>query len=154
MANCQNVKLHLPSSANIHPRVQATSIHRYNKRQKDYICSQRSHVMSVSMSHRKSTGLRRASNYKPVEIAQINTNGYPANSPSSIGALHDIGYYEGLLSNTSNFSQVSSLEIVEVLNGKTIERRLMDDATCQAYLEVSIARREMEEPLVNLLSSA
>lgn len=95
------------------------------------------------MSYRKSTGLRRASNYAPVEIAQINTNRYPANSPSSIGALHDIGYYEGLLSNTNNYSQVSSLDILEVLNGKTIERRLVDETSCQTYLEASDPGREI-----------
>lgn len=103
--------------------------------------------MSTPISYSKSIGLRRANNYKPVEIAQINASRYPANSPSSIGSLHDIGYFEGLLSNVSNYAQVSSLDIVEVLNGETIKRELLDDISCKTYLEVSFARSEMKEPL-------
>lgn len=61
----------------------------------------------MTASHRKSTGVRRASSYKPVELTKVDTTLYPFNSSSSIGALHDVGYFQGLLSNANNYSQDS-----------------------------------------------
>ena len=82
-------------------------------------------------------GLRRGSRLQPVVVAQADLDLYPANSPSLIGSLHHVGYHQGILSNTNNYAAASRLDVSEVVNGKMVERELVDEMQCRVYLDVS-----------------
>jgi hypothetical protein len=83
------------------------------------------------------TGLRRGSRTQPVVVVPADLDRYPANNPALIGSLHNIGYYQGIMSNTNNYATVSRLDVSEVVNGKMIEREIVDETQCQAYFDVS-----------------
>jgi hypothetical protein len=81
--------------------------------------------------------LRRARRSQPDELVGTDFKLYPANAPSLVGSLHNTGYYQSMMSNTNNYAATSRLDVTEVVDGKTIERKLADEAHCQAYLDVS-----------------
>jgi hypothetical protein len=92
---------------------------------------------SMAMIMSNPTGLRRGSWLQPAKVVHPGLDQYPANTPSLVGALHNIGYHQGLLSNTDNFAAVSRLDVSEVIDGKMIERGLVNETQCQAYFDVS-----------------
>jgi hypothetical protein len=81
--------------------------------------------------------LRRARRSQPDELVETDLDLYPANVPSLVGSLHNTGYYQSMMSNTNNYAGTSRLDVTEVVDGKTIERKLADEVQCQAYLDVS-----------------
>jgi hypothetical protein len=91
--------------------------------------------MAMMMSNL--TDLRRGSRLQPVIVVKADLDRYPANTSSLVGSLHNIGYYQGILSNADNFAAVSRLDVSEVIDGKVIERELVDETQCQAYFDVS-----------------
>jgi hypothetical protein len=95
--------------------------------------------MAMMMSN--PIGLRRRSRLQPVVVVQADLDRYPANNPSLIGALHNVGYHQGILSNPDNYATNSQLDVSEVVNGKMIERELLDEVQCRAYLDVSCRDR-------------
>jgi hypothetical protein len=82
-----------------------------------------------------------ASSVHPVTITEPDLYLYPANSPSLIGSLHDISYSQGVLLNADNYCApyppVSRLDVCEIVNGNMIERELIGEPQCKAYLDVS-----------------
>jgi hypothetical protein len=89
------------------------------------------------MAHPKTIDLRRGSRLQPVVVVKADLDRYPANAPSLIGSLHNIGFHQGILSNQNNYAAVSRLDVSEVVDGKIIERELLDEAQCRAYFDVS-----------------
>jgi hypothetical protein len=90
--------------------------------------------MAMMMSN--PTGIRRGSRLQPVVVIQADLDRYPANDPSLIGSLHNLGYYQGIMSNTNNYAAVSRLDVSELVNGKLIERELVDETQCRVYFDV------------------
>jgi hypothetical protein len=94
-------------------------------------------VMMERMSKpRKATGMRRAGSYVPVVADSVDHNSYPSKISSTIGAIHDVGYYQSMMSNSGNYSQDSQFDVVEVINDKIVERSIITDPECQSYLNV------------------
>jgi hypothetical protein len=91
--------------------------------------------MAMMMSN--PTGLRRGSRLQPVVVVKADPDHYPANTPSLIGSLHNIGYYQGIMSNMNNYAAVSRLSVDELVDGTMFERELVDETQCLAYLDVS-----------------
>lgn len=81
--------------------------------------------------------LRRGGRLQPMVVVEADLDHYPANTPSLVGSLHNIGYYQGILSNAKNYAAVSQLDVSEVVNGKLIERELIDESQCRVFLDVS-----------------
>jgi hypothetical protein len=77
-------------------------------------------------------------------VVQAELNLYPTNDPSSIGSLHNPGYYQGILSNAENYATVSQLDVSEVINGKMVDRELVDETQCRAYLDVSYGNHALQ----------
>lgn len=84
---------------------------------------------------RMSAGPKR--NWQPITIHPIVTDKYPATITSSIGALHDVAYYQGVLSNQNNYAKDGRLDVYEISDGQFIQQTLLDDAQCRSYLGVS-----------------
>lgn len=105
--------------------------------------------MAGKSQHRKSTEVRRANSYVPVAIANVDKSCYPSTVPSSIGALHDADYCQGMLSNPGNYTQQSELDIIELNGGHLIQRDLKGEADCQSYLDVSAVNKK---PILTFLS--
>jgi len=94
-------------------------------------------MMMARMSKpRKATGMRRASSYVPVVAGSVNHNSYPSSISSTIGAIHDVGYYQSMMSNPGNYSLDSQLNVLEVINDKIVERSISTEPECQSYLNV------------------
>lgn len=70
-------------------------------------------------------------------VVQADLDRYPANNPALIGSLHNIGYYQGITLNANNYAAVSRMDVSELVNGKMIEREIVDETRCQAYFDVS-----------------
>jgi hypothetical protein len=104
-----------------------------------------SSAMAMMMSN--PTGLRRGSRTQPVVVVPADLDRYPANNPALIGSLHNIGYYQGIMSNANNYAAVSRLDVSEVVNGKMIEREIVDETQCQAYFDVSYRNAVSQVPL-------
>jgi hypothetical protein len=85
---------------------------------------------------RKATGMRRASSYVPVVAGSVDHNSYPSKTSSTIGAIHDVGYYQSMMSNSGNYSQDSQFDVLEVINDKIVEQSIITDPDCQSYLNV------------------
>ena len=81
--------------------------------------------------------VRRGSRLQPVVVVNADLDHYSANAPSLVGSLHNIGYYQGILSNVNNYAMVSHLGVSEVVNGKIVERELADESQCRVFLDVS-----------------
>jgi hypothetical protein len=88
--------------------------------------------------------LRRVKRSQPDELVETDFNLYPANASSLVGSLHNMGYYQSMMSNTKNYAAISRLDVTEVVDGKTIERKLTDEAQCQIYLDVSYQVRRIQ----------
>lgn len=95
-------------------------------------------TMSSGIQQRRDTGFRRASDYTPVRKAEINNVQYPAQSPSLIIAIHDLSYYQGLLSNSENYSNETELEVIACSNGETSKRKLLGELECSEYVKVCL----------------
>ena len=93
-------------------------------------------MMARMSKPRKATGVRRASNYVPVVAGSVDHNSYPSKVSSTIGALHDVGYYQSMMSNPGNYSSDSQLDVLEVINDKIVEQSIVTDPECQSYLSV------------------
>lgn len=85
--------------------------------------SRQSSVLASSMpdswshrqaSHRQPAEVQSASKYKPISRPSVPLNGYPADSPAFVASLHDLRYYQGVLSDPGNFSTETSCDIFEV----------------------------------------
>lgn len=76
-------------------------------------------------------------NWQPITIHPIVTDKYPATTTSSIGALHDVAYYQGMLSNQNNYAKDGRLDVYEISVGQFIQQTFLDDAQCRSYLGVS-----------------
>lgn len=96
--------------------------------------------VATKSRYRKATGVRRANSYLAVERSKADSNRYPTNSPALLSALHDVGYYQGMLANHRNFSKDSRLEVFEVVQGNFQQRMLKGEQQCRSYLEVSLNR--------------
>jgi hypothetical protein len=103
----------------------------------DYVQSGLSKAMATMMSGLKTTDLEKKSRPPPVVLdydcpsCDITTN------PASIGSLHNLEYYSYKLSKSENYSAASQLDVSEVVNGKMIDRELVNETQCRAYLDVS-----------------
>lgn len=96
-------------------------------------------MMMARMSKpRKATGVRRASSYVPVVAGSVNHNSYPSHVPSTIGALHDVGYYQSMMTNPGNYSPSSYLDVLEAINDNIVERSIVTERECQSYLSVRL----------------
>jgi hypothetical protein len=93
-------------------------------------------MMARMSKPRKATGVRRASNYVPVVAGSVDHKSYPSKVSSTIGALHDVGYYQSMLSNPGNYSSDSQLDVLEVINDKIVEQSIVTDPECKSYLSV------------------
>ena len=96
------------------------------------------------------TGKRRVSSYKPVQRSSAVTNNYPSGSSALIGALHDVRYYQGLLSNADNYAKVSSFEVFEVVDGRCSWQVLAGEADCRTYIDVSLIASTTIELVLNV----
>jgi hypothetical protein len=96
-----------------------------------------SQMMMARMSKpRKATGMRRASSYVPVVAGSVDHKSYPSLTSSTIGAIHDVAYYQSMMSNPGNYSVDSQLDVIEVINDKIVERSIITEPECQSYLSV------------------
>lgn len=82
--------------------------------------------------------------WAPVRIDPIATDKYPATTSSSIGALHDAAYYQGMVSNQNNFAKDSRLDVYEISSGNFIQQTLSEDAQCRSYLGVGVIKKEIK----------
>lgn len=93
-------------------------------------------MMGRMSNPRKATGMRRASSYVPVVAGSVDRNSYPSGVSSTIGAIHDVGYYQNMISNPGNYSSDIQLDVLEAINDKIVERSIVTEPECQSYLNV------------------
>lgn len=72
--------------------------------------------MELKPQHRKAIGLRRAEDYTSVAKGQVKFAEDPAQSSTLSAAIHDVSYYQSVLSNAENFCAQTKLEVVELVS--------------------------------------
>lgn len=73
--------------------------------------------MVENASHRRGSGRRRATDWEAVERLAVAGEDYPKTSSSSLGALHDIRYYQALLQKDVNFTGNDTCDVFERVDG-------------------------------------
>jgi hypothetical protein len=80
--------------------------------------------------------LRLASSYKPVERRPLSEGSYPSGLCSLIPSIHDSQYYQGILNNSNNFSQVTKCDIYEMRGNFGAWHHDLDEVVFTKYLQV------------------
>lgn len=98
--------------------------------------------MSVSLDTiTQASGLRRARTYEPVYRALIAADEYPVGCSAFLSSIHDARYYQGILSNSRNFSSESKCDLLHVQDGSVEWRSSLRDDDLIRYLQVSCPYR-------------
>ncbi|KAF2640319.1 hypothetical protein P280DRAFT_360775, partial [Massarina eburnea CBS 473.64] len=86
---------------------------------------------------------RRARTYAPVGRLKKASEDYPVGCSAFLSSLHDARYYQGILSNTQNFSSETSCDILHVQNGKADWKNNANEDEMTRYLEVTATRQDL-----------
>lgn len=92
--------------------------------------------MELKPQHRKATGLRRAKDYAPVAKDPVRFAEYPAQSKTISAAIHDVSYYQGVLSNAEDFRARTEVDVVELVGGKATKRVVAGKRQCADFIQV------------------
>jgi hypothetical protein len=96
------------------------------------------------------TGLRRARTYTPIQRLRDASDTYPVGCSAFLTSIHDARYYQGILSNTHNFSTATNCDIFHVQDGKAEWKRDVTEDEMLRYLQVTPVRGCDHETLAKL----
>jgi hypothetical protein len=96
-------------------------------------------MMAKISQHGEPTGMRIANSHVAAVAGNVDHNCYPSSGSSTIGAIHDVGYYRNIFASTENYSLSSQLDVLEVMNDRIGERSIATETDCQSYLNVGIS---------------